>query len=255
MERRKYAMAEPAEIELHVGHYGDGTGARGYVDEVQYARKFIKRIYDILIANKVPATFYEDKTSKNQTQNINDLVAHHNKDRNGLIVSGHLNSSSPLTKQPLGAEVLYSTQKELATKVVKAMTDASGLTNRGAKFRDNIGVLTKTYEPSILIEFGFVNSKRDIELLDQHFEAICLAIAKVLATSIGRPFSTPVKEEGSKLEPSKNTLDATGKAAAKELFGKLYDQGVFTTDHRDKIDQYSDGKILSLLLAYLNRTQ
>ncbi|WP_157764803.1 N-acetylmuramoyl-L-alanine amidase [Solibacillus sp. R5-41] len=248
-------MTQPVEIELHVGHYGDGTGSRGYVDEVQYARKFIKRIYEILIANKVAATFYEDKISKNQTQNINHLVSYHNKDRNGLIVSGHLNSTTPLTDQPIGGEVLYSTQKDLAAKVAKAMSDASGLKNRGAIYRNNIGVLTKTYEPGILIEFGFVNSKKDIELLDQNLEAICLAIAKVLAAAIGHPFSTPAKEEGNEVETSKNTLDATGVSEAKKLFGKLYEKGVFSVDHSDKIEQYSDGKILSLLLAYLNRSQ
>lgn len=187
-------MTKPTEIELHVGHYGDRTGAHGIVDEVQFARKFIKRIYDILIANKVPATYYEDKTSKNQTQNINHLVAHHNADRNGLIVSGHLNASGAVTDRPIGAEVLYTTQKDLAAAVAKVMCDASGLINRGAKYRDNIGVLMKTYEPSILIEFGFVNSKKDVELMDKHFEAICQAIAKELAAAIGHKISDKKEE-------------------------------------------------------------
>lgn len=40
----------------------------------------------------------------------------------------------------------------LSYTVTKAICDASGLKNRGAKYRDNIGVLTRTYEPSILIE-------------------------------------------------------------------------------------------------------
>lgn len=246
-------MTQPVEVELHVGHYGDGTGSRGYIDEVQYARKFIKRIYDILVANKVPATFYEDKTSKNQTQNINNIVAHHNQDRNGLIVSGHLNATTPLTDRPIGVEVLYSTQKKLASKVAKVISDASGLKNRGAIYRNNIGVLTRTYEPSILIEFGFVNSKKDVELLDSHFESICQAIAKVLAAAIGHQISTPIKEEGNKVETSKNTLDATGKAEAKVLFGKLHKEKVFSVDHSDRIEQYSDGKILSLVIAAVNR--
>ncbi|MGE7024441.1 N-acetylmuramoyl-L-alanine amidase [Solibacillus cecembensis] len=194
-------MTQPKEIELHVGHYGDGTGARGYVDEVQYARKFIKRIYDILVANKVPTTFYEDEVSKNQTQNINNLIMHHNVDRNGLIVSGHLNSTSSLTDRPIGVEVLYSTQKDLAAAVAKAMCDVSGLLNRGAKYRDNIGVLTRTYEPSILTEFGFVNSKKDVELMDKHFEAICQVIAKVLAVHIGYKISDK-KEEVLVVQPT-----------------------------------------------------
>ncbi|MEG0470802.1 MAG: N-acetylmuramoyl-L-alanine amidase [Solibacillus sp.] len=195
-------MTKPTEIELHVGHYGDGTGANGIVDEVKYARKFIKRIYDILIANKVPATYYEDKSSKNQTQNINNLIAHHNADRNGLIVSGHLNSTSPLTDRPIGVEVLYTTQKDLAAAVSKAMCDASGLINRGTKYRDNIGVLTRTYEPSILIEFGFVNSKKDVELMDKHFESICQAISKVLAAAIGHKITENKKEETPVTQPT-----------------------------------------------------
>lgn len=178
-------MTQPEELEFHVGHYGVGTGAKSIIDEVQYAHKFIKRIYDICVSNGVPATFYEDKTSKNQKQNINNLVAHHNQDRNGFIVSGHLNASGSVTELGIGAEVLYYDQATVAKKVVDAICSASDLKNRGAKKRTDLGVLAATFEPAILIEFGFVNSKKDIELMDQHFEAICQAIAKVLAEHIG----------------------------------------------------------------------
>lgn len=187
-------MTTAKKIEFHVGHYGDGTGARGIIDEVHYARKFIKRIYDICIANGVPATYYEDKVSKSQTQNINNLIAHHNQDRNGFIVSGHLNSSGYITERGIGAEVLYFDQDTVAKEVVDAICNASGLKNRGAKKRTDLGVLVRTYEPSILIEFGFVNSRTDIAFLDKHFEAICQAVAKVLAAHIGY---TIKKEVGS----------------------------------------------------------
>lgn len=178
-------MTRPQKIEFHIGHYGDGTGARSIVDEVQYARKFIKRIYDICIANGVPATYFEDKISKNQTQNINHLIAHHNADTNGFIVSGHLNASGSVTDQGIGAEVLYYDQATIAKEVVDVICNVSGLKNRGAKKRTDLGVLVKTYEPAILIEFGFVNSKKDIESMDKNFEAICQAVAKVLAEHIG----------------------------------------------------------------------
>lgn len=178
-------MTKPREIELHVGHYGDGTGARGYVDEVQYARKFIKRIYDILQANKVPSTYFEDKVSKTQRDNINTLVRHHNTDKDGLIVSGHLNASAGKTDKSIGFEVLYSTQKTLAQSIVDKVCAASGLKNRGAKYRNDVGVLRQTYEPAILIEFGFVNSKADVAIMDAKFEDICFTIAQVLAAHIG----------------------------------------------------------------------
>ncbi|MEG0259910.1 MAG: N-acetylmuramoyl-L-alanine amidase [Lysinibacillus sp.] len=183
-------MSKPVELEFHVGHYGDGTGAKKLVDEVQYARKFIKRIYEICVANKVPSTYYEDKASKNQTQNINNLVSHHNKDKNGLIVSGHLNSSTGIVVKSIGVEVLYYDQVAVAKKVTDAICNASGMTNRGAKKRTDLGVLARTYEPAIIIEFGFVNSRKDVELMDKHFEAICQAAAEVLAAAIGYNIKT-----------------------------------------------------------------
>jgi len=192
-------MTKIQELEFHVGHYGDGTGARGIIDEVQYARKFIKRIYEICVVNGVPATYYEDKISKNQTQNINNLIAHHNQDRNGFIVSGHLNASGSVTDQAIGAEVLYYDQSTVAKEVVEAICNAGGLKNRGAKKRTDLGVLVRTYEPAILIEFGFVTSKKDVELMDQHFEAICQAVAKVLAKHIGY---TIKKEVGNVEKPA-----------------------------------------------------
>ncbi|UNT55841.1 N-acetylmuramoyl-L-alanine amidase [Lysinibacillus capsici] len=216
-------MTTAKKIEFHVGHYGDGTGARGIIDEVQYARKFIKRIYDICIANGVPATYYEDKVSKSQTQNINNLIDHHNQDRNGFIVSGHLNSSGSITERGIGAEVLYFDQVTVAKEVVDAICNASGLKNRGAKKRTDLGVLVRTYEPAILIEFGFVNSKKDIELLNKHFEAICQAIAKVLAEHIGYAIKKEVVNVGKPVE-AKVMLNDTKPIPAMIQDGRIYVQ-------------------------------
>ena len=177
-------MAKPQKIELHVGHFGNGTGAKGHIDEVVEARKVATRIYEILQANKVPSTLFEDKTSKNQRNNLNALVAHHNKDRNGLVVSFHFNAGGDGSKG-IGTEVLYYDQKDLATRLVNAVSNASGLKNRGAKQNKKLAVLKNTYEPAVLIEVCFVNSKIDVELYQKNFEAICLNIAKVLASHIG----------------------------------------------------------------------
>lgn len=256
-------MTKPEEIELHVGHYGDRTGAYGIVDEVKYARKFIKRIYDILISNKVPAIYYEDKVSKNQSQNIGNLIKHHNADRNGLIVSGHLNASGAITDRAIGVEVLYSTQRDLAAAVSKAMSDASGLINRGAKYRDNIGVLTRTYEPAILIEFGFVNSRTDVELMDKYYEEICQAVAKVLAAEIGYSLD----DVKNKKEEVKALLTPTGRteirALIKKARNKIYIPEGKTKEvplidpaiHTDaKINAYSDAELLSYQAAVINRS-
>ena len=177
-------MAKPQKIELHVGHFGNGTGAKGHIDEVVEARKVATRIYEILQANKVPSTLFEDKTSKNQQNNLKTLVAHHNKDKNGLVVSVHFNAGGDGSK-PIGTEVLYYDQKDLATRLVNAISNASGLKNRGAKQNKKLAVLANTYEPAVLLEICFVNSKQDVQAYQNNFDAICLNIAKVLASHIG----------------------------------------------------------------------
>ena len=229
-------MAKKAELEFHVGHYGNGTGAKKLVDEVQYARKFIKRIYDICVANKVPATYYEDKISKNQTQNINNLVSHHNKDTNGFIVSGHLNASSGIVDISIGVEVLYYDQVNVAKKVADAICNASGMTNRGAKKRTDLGVLARTYEPANLIEFGFVNSRKDVELMDRYFEDICQAVAKVLAAHIGYKIYTDKKEE----TQVTNSLTSTAKQDLKELLKETHNRGIMKVDHSQRVDMMTD---------------
>lgn len=174
-------MSKVIEIEGHIGHFGDGTGAGSLVDEVKESRKIAQRVHAILKANGVPNSLFEDKVSKSQRDNINALVRYHNKDNDGLVVSYHLNASGKVVDTGIGAEVLYSTQKSLATDLSKAIANAGGFKNRGAKYRDNLGILTGTKEPSIIIETFFVNSREDVTLYKKNFEKICQAIAKVLA--------------------------------------------------------------------------
>lgn len=195
------------EIELHPGHWKNtGSGANGILNEVTEARKVTKRVYEILQASGVPSTYFEDNNSTSQRQNINKLVSHHNADRDGLIVSVHFNASAGTSNEGIGTEVYYYNQKDLAAKVSKAISDATGgdLKNRGAKQRSNLGVLSSTYEPAILIEVCFVNSVFDAKVYNRDFEKICQAIAKELAASIGKTISTgSSKKEPSKAAPSK----------------------------------------------------
>lgn len=181
-------MTKPTEIEIHPGHWANtGSGANGILNEVTENRKVAKKVYELLKVAGVPCTYFEDNKSTNQRDNINALVREHNKDRNGLIVSIHFNASGATTNRPIGTEVLYHSEKTLATKVAKAISDATGggLLNRGAKQRKDLGVLAKTYEPAVLIEVCFVNSSVDAAIYRRDFDKICTAIARELATHIG----------------------------------------------------------------------
>ncbi|WP_400194598.1 N-acetylmuramoyl-L-alanine amidase [Lysinibacillus telephonicus] len=207
------------EIEIHPGHWvNPGSGANGIIKEVPEARKVAKRVYEILKASNVPATYIEDNSSINQSQNINYLVKEHNKDRDGLIVSIHFNASSGTTNSGIGTEVLYYSEKELAIKVAKAISETSGLINRGARKRTDLGVLAKTYEPAILIEICFVNSTVDVALYRRDFEKICYAIAECLAEFVDKS----LKESESKLEFSSKAMQGkyetrTNSPATKKL--------------------------------------
>ncbi|WP_421663684.1 N-acetylmuramoyl-L-alanine amidase [Lysinibacillus telephonicus] len=175
------------EIEIHPGHWKlTNSGANGIINEVTEARKVAKRVFEILKKFNVPATYIEDNSSTNQSQNINYLVKEHNKDRDGLIVSIHFNASGGKSNTGIGTEVLYYSEEELAMKVANAISKVSGLNNRGARKRTDLGVLAKTYEPAILIEICFVNSTVDVALYRRDFEKICHTIAECLAEYVGK---------------------------------------------------------------------
>ncbi|WP_052130235.1 N-acetylmuramoyl-L-alanine amidase [Ureibacillus sinduriensis] len=242
------------EIEIHPGHWNlTNSGANGYINEVKEARRVAKRVYEILKSSKVRATYYEDNSSKNQRENINYLVSQHNKDCDGLIVSIHFNASSGSSSKGIGTEVLYYSEKDLAIKVAKAISDVSGLLNRGAKKRTDLGVLAKTYEPAILIEVCFVNSSVDVALYRRDFEKICQAIAQVLANYLGKSTkpSTQIIVEKKEEKPV-DLLNKTGRAETKELIKRGVAENLFTSKHQD-VDKYTDAELISYSFAYINR--
>lgn len=192
-------MSKYKKIEIHAGHWKAlNSGAVGILNEVTENRRVGRRVYEILKAAGVPVTYYEDNVSTNQRDNINHLVKYHNTDQGGLVVSFHFNSSGATTDKAIGTEVLYSIQKALAEKVSKAISNATGggLRNRGAKYRDNLGVLTKTIEPAILPEICFVNSTVDAAIYRRDFEKICYAVAAVLAAELGHTLKQPTVQKG-----------------------------------------------------------
>ena len=175
-------------IVISSGHGRHVAGAVGILDEVTEARKVVDRVAALLRSGGAEATVYHDNESKTQSTNVNGIVTFHNRQTRDLDVSVHFNAHSK-TDAPRGTEVLYRTQKALAAKVSAAIARASGLIDRGAKERTNLGFLNNTIKPAILIEVCFVDSTADVKLYREHFEAICWAIADAI-----NPGSTPKPE-------------------------------------------------------------
>ena len=167
-----------SQIVISSGHGKYVRGASGYIDEVNEARKVVEQLATDLRNMNIGIITFHDDTSTTQSQNLETIVNFHNMQDRDLDVSVHFNAYQT-TSKPMGCEVLYLTQGDLAAEVSQALSEAGGLSNRGAKKRSDLYFLNGTDEPSILIEVCFFDSSADSNLYRTHFHAICQAIADV----------------------------------------------------------------------------
>lgn len=241
-------------ITISPGHWLPGTGASDLIDEVTEARKVAKRVTEILRKNGILTNYIEDNLSTNSNQNLTWLVAHHNKSSRKLDVSIHFNSSSGRSSRGIGVEVLYYDAKDLAADVSKAISEASGLINRGAKERKELWFLNATNKPAILLEICFVNSNVDVALYRRDFEKICQAIASVLGEYVGKSVkdSFNLKEEERVVA---EFLNETGRSEARKIIKRAVREGIFDANfHTDsKVNKYPDSELISYSIAYVNR--
>lgn len=156
----------------------------------------------------------------------------------------------------IGTEVLVYSSKNsaVASRLAKAISDASGLKNRGVKIRTDLGLLKGTNKPCYLIEVCFVNDSVDVALYRRDFEKICQGIAKVLAETVGKSINTPAaanpKEEESIM--AQNLLNETGRKECKEMIQRGVEEKLFSSDHKN-LDKYTDAELISYSMAYVNR--
>jgi N-acetylmuramoyl-L-alanine amidase len=171
-------------IVISSGHALKVRGASGILDEVDEARKIVEAVAKNLRGFGHDVVTFHDDVSTSQNENLNRICNFHNAQDRALDCSVHLNAYIP-TDAGMGTEVLYLTQEDIARRVVDAISNASGLINRGPKKRTDLYFLNNTDEPAILIETCFVDSKTDADLYRKYFDQICMAIARV--GNQGRP--------------------------------------------------------------------
>ena len=163
-------------IVISSGHGKFVRGASGVLDEVNEAR----RVVDAVAAQLPDVVKYHDDVSKSQSENLDRIVRFHNgQGPHDLDVSVHFNAYVETTK-PMGTEVLFVTQNELARRMSAAIAKVGGFIDRGEKYRGDLAFLNGTIEPAILVEVCFVDSTADADLYNKNFVAICDAIADVL---------------------------------------------------------------------------
>jgi N-acetylmuramoyl-L-alanine amidase len=177
-------------IVISSGHGKYIRGAEGLIDEVDQARKVVPKVREFLLAAGHDCIEYHDDFSTTQNENLQRIVAYHDKQTRDLDVSVHFNAYVP-TDGGRGVEVLYLTQDQLAKDVAAAISRAGGLINRGAHKRTDLYFLNKTDEPSILIEVCFVDAATDVEQYQNNFDEICEAIANAIAPDLHESVEYP----------------------------------------------------------------
>ena len=166
------------------------SGAVGVLNEVTEARRVVPRVAHHLRAAGAQVTEFHDDVSRTQSANLGAIVSFHNRQTRDLDVSVHFNAFQR-TDGPRGTEVLHRNQATIAARVSRAMAQAAGFINRGAKVRTNLSFLTRTSKPSILLEVCFVDSSADAALYNRHFEDICRAIAESILNRTVTPSPSP----------------------------------------------------------------
>lgn len=165
-------------IVISSGHGLHVRGASGILDEVDEARRVVEQTAAYMREAGHEVIEFHDDTSTTQNENLETIVEFHNMNERDLDISVHFNAYIP-TGGPMGTEVLYITQHELATKVAEAISEAGDLIDRGSKKRTDLYFLNNTEKPAILLEICFVDSAEDAENYTANFASICRAIASV----------------------------------------------------------------------------
>jgi hypothetical protein len=165
-------------IVISAGHGLLVRGADAILDEVDEARRVVEQVAECLRDINYSVVEFYDDTSTTQQENLDTIINFHNAQDRDLDVSVHFNCYQP-TDKPMGVEVLYTTQEDLARRVSVAIAEAGHLYDRGPKHRTDLAFLNGTDEPAILIEVCFIDSTVDVAEYQQNFEAICKAIAMV----------------------------------------------------------------------------
>lgn len=164
----------------HRGHNARTPGAAGNgLREHEVAQtiheKFIK------VTKAVDCT---DDAGTTANANLVNIVDRMNRVGKSYHVSHHLNA---FNGQANGFEVWYFAGNETARKLAQAICDevckVTGWVNRGAKATTSLYVIRASVGTAVLIEWGFIDSKRDMDILSEKMDHAVNAALKAMGYS------------------------------------------------------------------------
>lgn len=174
------------------GHGGSDPGAvANGLMEKDINLEVALRLRDILDNNGIATVMSRDDDTY---VGINERVRMANQSGADYFISIHSNAGGGE-----GTETLYYTRESVpfAEIIQENFVNQMGTIDRGIIFRDNLGVIKRTYMPSVLLELGFIDSPVDAEMLQNRQEDMAWAIAtgffELLGVSPMRTIQKPSK--------------------------------------------------------------
>lgn len=171
----------------HRGHNAIVPGASGCgLKEHEVAQKIHDKFRAVTKA--VDAT---DNVGRTANDNLYNIVKKMNAVGKSFHVSHHLNAFNGTAN---GFEVWYyagnAQAKKLAEEICTAVCKVTGWVNRGAKATTSLYVIRASSGSAILIEWGFVDSKKDMDIMSKKMDAGVNALLKVMGYASGSSNST-----------------------------------------------------------------
>lgn len=173
-------MAKYNNSTSHRGHNAIVPGASGCgLKEHEVAQKIHDKFRAVTKA--VDAT---DNVGKTANDNLYNIVKKMNAVGKSFHVSHHLNAFNGTAN---GFEVWYYAGNEEARKLAQAICDAvcavTGWVNRGAKATTSLYVIRASKGAAVLIEWGFVDSQKDMDIMAKKMDAAVNAALEVFGYS------------------------------------------------------------------------
>lgn len=164
----------------HRGHNAIVPGASGCgLKEHEVAQKIHDKFRSATKA--VDAT---DNVGKTANDNLYNIVRKMNAVGKSFHVSHHLNAFNGTAN---GFEVWYyagnAQAKKLAEEICAAVCKVTGWVNRGAKATTSLYVIRASTGSAILIEWGFVDSQKDMDIMAHKMDAAVNAALAVFGYS------------------------------------------------------------------------
>lgn len=164
----------------HRGHNARTPGAAGNgLREHEVAQTIHEKFIKV-----TKAADCTDDAGTTANANLVNIVAKMNRVGISFHVSHHLNA---FNGQANGFEVWYFAGNETARKLAQAICDevckVTGWVNRGAKATTSLYVIRASVGTAVLIEWGFIDSKRDMDILSEKMDDAVNAALKVMGYS------------------------------------------------------------------------